>query len=121
MLLDLENRMQISKMNYVKVSQADKFRRAFVVQPVHDFSALKNYAQDIRFLSTGYEDIENLEESVDDALANFDQDDDVIIPAGRVITCFIIGFILQIRGINNFIIGVYKDKDYDFYRVENSV
>jgi len=94
------------------------FRTIFVAEPSHDVSALKEYTHDIRFITTGYESIDNVHDAIVKNLQEFDPDQDALVPIGKVITSLMIGATLSKR-FNGLpiTVGVYKDKAYTFCKL----
>ena len=96
------------------------FHRGLVVQPVgHDFSAVLEFCEEIKFLTTGYETFDKLEQVIRKNLEEleFDPKQDVIIPVGSVNANLLAGIVLEkIRretGNPYLSLAVYKDKQYD--------
>lgn len=94
-----------------------KFRRIYVTAPSHDFNALKKYTNDIVFVTTGYESLEQLGSAIKESLKDFDPTKDAIIPVGKVVWVFVHGAVLGNLNFKNVMIGIYKDGDYSFFRV----
>jgi hypothetical protein len=94
------------------------YRKIFVVEPSHDFSALKDWCEQIVFLTTGYETVDILQDTIEDNLRSqkFDPSLDAILPVGRVIACIFTGIILgSYWGDKTLWLGTYsRDKGYQF-------
>ena len=97
------------------------FRKIFVAEPTHDFTALKQYSDDIVFVTTGLEDISRLGATVGRSMADFDPTEDAIIPVGKLATVMFIGMMILTKmmekGSETFNFGIYRDKDYTFKTV----
>lgn len=78
-------------------------------------SALKFHAENIMYILKGDERDEEIAISISKVMPGFDRSLDVIIPTGRVIASFILGYML--RELSDFYIGVYSDKKYSFLKV----
>jgi hypothetical protein len=78
-------------------------------------SALGAYADNVTFILQGDERDEEIAEAIRKIMPTFDRSVDVIIPAGRVIASFILGYML--REFSEFYIGVYSDKQYSFLKI----
>lgn len=74
-----------------------KFDTIYVVEPSHDFSALKPYCKRIAFLTTGYETPDELEDTIRQNFDGFNPLTDAILPVGRVVSCLITGYVLTDR------------------------
>lgn len=86
-----------------------RFRHIYIVQPTHDFSALVPMAQELRFLTTGYEPIDNLSNVIAKALETFDPEHDALVSVGRSNATLITGLMLGIKFPDDHIwIGVYS-------------
>lgn len=104
----------------------NKFRRIFVVQPVHDFSPLGNNTEEMIFLTTGKEETSSLYRRIRTLIQeSFDPSVDAVVPAGKSVACLITGNVLGtlFPGIP-IIMGVFrKDGDenyYEFVEVTNA-
>lgn len=96
------------------------FRTLYIVEPSHDLSVVKDYTDNIKFITTGTELVEGLAERVSASLEDFDPEEDAIIPMGRTSACLITGLILRskIPKGGTVKIGVYKkDSKYVFVKV----
>ncbi|MCK4821414.1 hypothetical protein KA005_36955 [bacterium] len=98
-----------------------RFRIAYVIEKgrLHNESALEPYALEIKYLLTGTEEYEQIGPTLLDNFLGFDQDLDVIIPTGRVISSFVLGYIMGF--VSAFSIGIYADKDYKFVKAGNKL
>ncbi len=95
-----------------------QFRNAYVIErgKLNDVSALEPYAEKIIYILKGDEQDAEIVEAIKNNYYGFTPSLDVIIPTGRVISSFIFGFLL-----NSWIeisIGVYRNKDYTFLKVQ---
>ncbi len=68
-----------------------RFRYIWIVEPGHDFSSLRNECEKIRFMSTGNEEIEELSETFEKVIENFEPQKDAIVAVGRVNSCLFVG------------------------------
>ncbi|KKN66965.1 hypothetical protein LCGC14_0466450 [marine sediment metagenome] len=94
-----------------------KFRNIFVTEATqHDLSALKQYAEKIILLSTGYEEAYDLGTIIYDELINrkFDPCQDVILPIGKVTTALMVGIVLGRRFDGKIEIAIYQNNEYVF-------
>lgn len=93
-----------------------KFKTAYVtVNTGHDFSALLEIADSIKFLTSGYEKEEELQAALRTALDNFDPMLDVIVPVGNVVANLLLGSCIN----SHFWIAVFHDKKYHAVVVRN--
>ena len=100
------------------LQEIKRFQTIYVVQPSsHDFSALKKYTDNIVFLSTGYEELEDLPLIIRENLRDFCADTDAIVPAGKIIWSFMAGLVLSNEKCS-LTLGIFTDKDYVFEEVE---
>lgn len=99
-----------------------RFRKIFVVEPSHDVSILSRYSDQIVFLSTVEDKLNDLPDKISKMLSDFDPDNDAVIPMGRVSSCLIAGISIASKilseiplGENRLIvIGFYSVSDYIF-------
>jgi hypothetical protein len=104
-------------------SKQAKFRRIFVLQPSHDFSLLREFTEQIEFVTTGYETVEELENSIEEKLIAFIPTEDAVVVVGRVNAAFVFGAKLQEMFPSETIhVGVYKkddlgDKTYNWIEI----
>lgn len=71
------------------------YRRVFVVEPSHDFSALVPLCEEIIFLTTGYENFTLVQDRIEEILRrDFNPATDAIVPVGRVTSCIVTGIVL---------------------------
>ena len=94
-----------------------KFRRIYVTAPSHDFNALRDYTDDIVFVTTGYEGLDKLGSAVKESLKDFNPATDAIIPVGKVVWVFVHGAILGSLNFDYITIGIFKDGDYSFFKI----
>ena len=90
------------------------FRKAYVMEPSHDFSALSSHCEEIVFLTTGYErDFPATCRAIREGLQNFQPEQDVLIPTGRVAAVLFAGYVLG-RLQRMIQVGLYANKIYTF-------
>ena len=89
-----------------------QFRHAYVVEGgPYDFTALKELACTIRFVTTGYENDNELIPAIRDGLKDYDPLLDILVPVGSVATNLAVGLVLgEIR--YNHHIALYQSKQY---------
>lgn len=108
------------------MTKMDEFyRRIYVVEPGHDFSSLASMCREIRFLTTGYEKLDDLLPVISRNLKHFDPAQDAILAVGRVNSCMVTGFVLRGLGVVTFWAGVYNGKEnpdspYQFQQLRSS-
>lgn len=89
-----------------------KYKTAYVVQASgHDFSNLKDIADEIVFITTGYEEEIQLVETINNRLMFFNEEFDVIVPVGSVLANMIVGTIISDL-CNHYDVAIYQDKTY---------
>lgn len=106
-----------------------RFRRAWVLKPGFNFSALKPYCEVISFGTDGYADtVEEQWNQLKTRLLEFDAEKDVLIPIGSAALCTMAATVLSRlilnSGRNNwtsYAMGVYRDGDYQFWRVPTNL
>jgi len=84
------------------------FRYIFITQPSHDFSPLVPLAQELKFATNGYGDLNQSIEQIEEALSDFDPSQDALVVTGRVNVAFLMGRFLASRWRTEpFWIGIY--------------
>lgn len=96
---------------------ANKYRTAFItVNTGHDFSALLQIADKIVFLTSGYEQEDELRTTINTALKGYDPMLDILVPVGNVVANLLLGSLL---GTSDFHIAIFHDKVYHSMKVYN--
>lgn len=96
-----------------------KFRKVFITQPSHNFSALMEHAQDVVFLTSGRETFQEAKRAVRERLEEMNPDKDAIVAVGKVNTSLLIGTTLgKLFPDKDIIIGIYSEGDYDWEVME---
>jgi hypothetical protein len=114
-----------------------QFRYAFVAHnSKHDFTELKELCEEIKFLSTGYEQSEDLSSIMEENMREFDASRDILVPVGNVASNVIMGAIAvrmhvedlpspvgrfvsrPLMANHKFWMAFYKDKQYQIKQVE---
>jgi len=94
------------------------FRTIYVAEPSHDISALSVYTDKIKFITSGFESVKDIERIVEENLKEFDPIMDAVVPVGRVISSLIIGMVLSKKCNGKPLnMAVYKDKTYTFTKI----
>lgn len=96
----------------------DQFRKIFVVEPSHDLSALKQHTDCIELLTTGYENLPDLQAKIDKNLNDFCPETDAFVPIGKLISTMLAGMTLQ-RMSNGapITVGIFRNKSYEFIAI----
>jgi hypothetical protein len=99
-----------------------QFKHIFVVEPSgHDFEQLKQYTGDIVFITSGYEQIDELPKKIAAALSKFNPLTDAFVPVGKLISTLLagmaVGRILKQNDWSEVWVGIYREKDYKFMAV----
>lgn len=101
-----------------------RFRYAFVLKPSFNFSPLKPYCEKIVYATEGYaESPEVIRAELEASFSEFDENKDVLIPAGQTLTGFLAGLMLQRlimeRGERrpSIAVGIFAEGDYNFWRL----
>lgn len=101
-----------------------KFRHAYVLKPSFNFSPLKPYCEKIVYATEGYaESPDVIRAELEASFSEFDENRDVLIPAGQTLTGFLAGMTLYRLIIEkgerrpSIAIGVFKEGDYNFWRL----
>jgi hypothetical protein len=92
-----------------------KFARAFVAQNSgHNFNELKELADEIIFITSGYDGEEKLLSTVVDGLQDFSPRRDVIVPVGNVFVNLLVGMVAMelSREWGHFRVALYREKEY---------
>jgi hypothetical protein len=95
-----------------------EYRYIYVVQAGFDFSPLRGKCKEIRFITSGLENYDDLLETVERNLSDFDPKQDAVIPVGRSIASSIVGIVIGKKFPNTRVsLGVYQNDDKGkFYR-----
>jgi len=101
------------------------YRTAYVTQSTgHSFTPILEYCQNLKFLTTGYEQYDSQEELaklIRTAMQDYSPEQDVIVPVGAVISSFVIGYLAKEKceevGAAFLNIGVYSDKQYNIVQM----
>lgn len=113
------------------MAEADRrFRFAYVLKPGFDFSILRKYCERIIYSTDGYGDnLPNLREQLEESMARFDPNKDILIPIGSAAICTVAATLLVRNMVahnqislpkdkwDSYAMGVYTDGDYQFWRV----
>ncbi len=96
-----------------------QFRNAYIIEKgkLNDMSALEPYVSEITYILSGDERDKEIAQAFRDNFTSFNPDLDVIIPTGRVISSFVLGYLMGF--IPTFYIGIYRDKNYSFVMIYN--
>ena len=102
------------------VEIAPMYRTIFVVEPTrHDLTPLRKYADNIKYLSSGYDKLEDLKVRMSEELLNFDPAQDAVIPTGKLLSNVILGVLLSKFSVIDVGIFIGGDvKDYIFEEVQ---
>ena len=93
-----------------------RFDTIWISEPTrHDFSALKKYADNVQFLTSGFEKPEDISEIVAHVLRKmFDPATDAVVVAGKLYTALIVGKELGIQFPSDTLwLGIYVRTDND--------
>jgi hypothetical protein len=98
-----------------------KFRYIYVVQAGFDFTPLKGECEAVKFLTTGLENYDQLQSTIEANLQGFDPRKDAIVSVGRNLAAFVAGVCIAKKFPNTPIkFGIYKvekngeDKHYQW-------
>lgn len=98
-----------------------RFRKAYIVEKgrlhIDSEKSLQKYAEEIVYILTGTEEIEEIAKALRGNFFEFNPDCDVIIPTGRVVSSFLLGRIM--RFIPTFYVGIYSNKNYNFMEIRS--
>jgi hypothetical protein len=97
------------------ISTSKKFARAFVAQNSgHNFAELKELADEIVFISSGYDEEEKLLSTVVDGLQDFSPRRDIIVPVGNVFINLLVGMVAMelSKEWGHFRVALYRDREY---------
>ena len=97
-----------------------KFARAYVAQNSgHDFSELRDIAEEIVFITTGYEDEGTLLTSVVAGLHAFSPTRDIIVPVGNVYINMLTGIVATelSKEWGYYKVAIYREKEYHIQHV----
>ena len=94
-----------------------QFRDAYVLErgKTFDLSPLEPYVREIKYVLEGTEKDVDIIKSMRISFLEFDPELDVIVPMGRAIASFMLGYLMGI--LPEVHIGIYRDKDYNFLRI----
>lgn len=100
------------------------FRNAYCFKSGYDFSTLKPYCENLVLAYDGYSDhIDIVRKKLEDELAGYDSDKDLIVLAGRVIDHLLVGqiitqkILLKPKAYQSYAIAVYFNYRYIFYQI----
>lgn len=97
-----------------------KFRTAYVCEPGFDFSPLLEVAENIVYITNGFEKgVNQIAHSVHVALVAFDDDKDIFVPVGKVLTVMLATDYLD--GANPFNVAVYDQRKYEIIDISSLV
>lgn len=99
------------------MDENNHYRKIFVVEPSHDLSALRKYTDEIVLITTGYENVTDIYKKVEESIKGFDPLLDAFVPVGKLVTTFAVGMALQKLVNEPIIVGIYKNKDYEFMQI----
>lgn len=102
---------------YETIDDQKVFRKVFVVEPSHDFSALIDLCDEIVFLTTGYETLDQLPKAILNALVvgEFTPSMDAVLPVGKVTACLATGMVLRSITREPIFVGSYSKRNgYQF-------
>ena len=97
------------------MNKQKRFTTAWVLEPGHDFSAIKDWVDEYRFILSGSEsEMTGINASIKRWLTQYDPLNSVIVAAGRNLGCLLLGQALAIAcqeglGYN---LAIYKDGSY---------
>lgn len=94
--------------------QEPLFRSVYVGQPGHDFSALLQHTDQIKYLTSGWERLEHIPDAIRTALEEFDPDQDAVVAVGRANATMLLG--VELRSMfpgEEITLGVYRSKVVD--------
>lgn len=96
-----------------------RYRKIYILQAGFDFTPLKGMADEVEFVTSGFETYDRVLEFCDRKMEDFDPDLDAIIVVGRSITMFLIGLYLGTKFPGKELtIGIYKSKISDHKKYE---
>lgn len=99
---------------------AKQYRVAWVTEPGRDYRALLQLADRIEFLTTGFETSgEMMAEAIARQVDNIDFEKDIIVPAGRVLSNWVLSSILADTG-EAYNIAIYAYPTYTISRHESN-
>lgn len=97
------------------ISTSKKFARAFVAQNSgHNFTELKELADEIIFITSGYDEEDKLLSTVVDGLQDFSPRRDIIVPVGNVFINLLVGMVAMelSKDWGHFRVALYREKEY---------
>jgi len=96
-----------------------RFRRLYLIEPAHDFTVAKLYTDQVIFVTTGEERVEELQGKITESLSDFCPTTDALIPMGKSSACLMTGLILPTLSLfgASVNIGVFRGDSYEFYEV----
>jgi len=112
--------------NYRDIDQKRQFRHAYVLKPSFNFQPLTPYCERIIYATEGYGDhIDNIKDQLEESLADFDENRDVLIPVGSAYINVLAGAILQKKLSEkitppkrvSFAMGIWSEGAYKFWNV----
>jgi hypothetical protein len=108
----------------VQMADTHQFRTAYVLKPGFDFLALAPHCKRIVYCTDGVmNDIDALLEQLSEAFANFDPEQDCVIPVGTAVANLLAGSMISQRHPGKSVhVGMFRKEHsdtgyYTFYRV----
>lgn len=96
-----------------------KFRKILVIEPPKDYSALRQYTQNIEFMITGKEPLKELPAIIHESLLAFDPSQDALVAYGNSNTILLVGMALKsLFPYSTIKIGIYRVRMVDTKQYE---
>lgn len=94
-----------------------RFRKVFIVQPGFDYTPIARLASELKFITTGYELIQDLPGTLPVALVDFRPNEDALVAVGKVNHNLVLGILLGRLSVledwNEVTVGVYSKNGSD--------
>lgn len=100
------------------------FRNAYCFKVGYDFSSLKPYCENLIQVTDGWSDhIDKTREKIEQGLAEYDSNKDLLVLAGRVIDHLLVGQIVtqkvlaKPKAYQSYAVAMYLNPSYIFYEI----
>lgn len=88
-----------------------KYRAAYVTEPGFDFSPLRELADHIVYVTSGFEKgVAEIKAAVEASLLDFEEDQDIFVPVGKVLSVFFAADCLASK--KQLLVAVYDKRSY---------
>lgn len=120
----IKERRQLMQKRLANPDQKKLFRNAYCFKVGYDFSSLKPYVENLIMVTDGWSDhIDNTRAKIEEGLADYDSNKDLLVLAGRVIDHLLVGQIVtqkvleKPKAYQSYQVAMYLNPNYVFYEI----